>query len=198
MPRKKRENWGRGADRELKRRDEFMERKQAKVTRERERAEANKWYREIEKERKRRLDLNERHGWHGSKKVGYARRRLNHKLDLIPRQPQPVLISNAIRGQTQKWSFQGGVHKDPAIFLEQTAAPTVRLIVSINSAGKKVNGVLTLRLVKSDPVTGKDTYTLIHCRSKVHIIYDNANGDYADMRGRMLENFYKWQRNGSG
>ena len=52
--------------------------------------------------------------------------------------------------------------------------------------------------MKSDPVTGKDTYTVIHCRSKVHTIYDNANEDYTDMRGRMLENFYKWQRNGSG
>ena len=174
------------------------ERRQERETQKRERAEFAKWAREMDKERKRRLDLNEQHGWRGSKKVGLVRRRLNHKLDLIQRQPQPVLISNAIRGQTQKWSFPGGAHKDPVIFLEQTSASAVRLIDSINSAGKKVNGVLTLELVKSDPVTGKDTYTVIHCRSKVHIIYDNANDDYADMRGRMLENFYKWQRNGSG
>ena len=175
-----------------------MERRQEKITKKRERAEANKWGREIEKERVRRRELEEQKGWHGSKKIGQTRRRLLHKLDRIPRQPQPVLISNAIRGQTQKWSFKGDGYKDPVFFLEQTTASAVRLIDSIGSAGKKVNGEFTLKLVKSDPVTGKDTYTVIHCRSKVHAIYDNANEDYADMRDRMLENFYKWQRNGSG
>ena len=101
------------------------------------------------------------------------------------------LITDAIRGNTQKWTFKGAGQKDPAVFLDQTVDATVWLIGSINSAGKKVNGVLTLKLVKSDPVTGKNTYTVIHCRSKVHTIYDNANDDYAGMRERMLENFYK-------
>ena len=116
----------------------------------------------------------------------------------LPRQLRPVLITDAIRGNTQKWTFKGTGQKDPVVFLDQTVDATVWLIDSINSAGKKVNGVLTLKLVKSDPVTGKNAYTVIHCRSKVHTIYDNANDGYADMRERTLENFYKWQRNGSG
>ena len=51
---KKRENWDREADRELKRRDKAAEKVTAAETRRRKRAEAAKWNREIGKERTRR------------------------------------------------------------------------------------------------------------------------------------------------
>ena len=57
---------------------------------------------------------------------------------------------------------------------------------------------MTCKLVKTDPATGEDTFTIAHFRSKVHVIYDNVNEDYAGMEERMLENFYKFQRYGSG
>ena len=157
--------WEKSSEKELGRRVRFMDRLHTKETRARERAEFKKWQKEIR--------ANERR---------------------LPRQLRPVLITDAIRGNTQKWTFKGTGQKDPVVFLNQTVDATVWLVDSINSAGKKVNGVLTLKLVKSEPVTGKNTYTVIHCRSKVHTIYDNANDGYADMRERMLENFYKWQR----
>ena len=51
---KKRENWDREADRELKRRDKAAEKVMAAETRRRERVEAAKWNREIGKKRTRR------------------------------------------------------------------------------------------------------------------------------------------------
>ena len=50
IDRKKRENWGREADRELKRRDKAVEKKTAKETKKRERAEFLKWDKEIQSE----------------------------------------------------------------------------------------------------------------------------------------------------
>ena len=49
---KKRENWDRDADRELKRRDKAAEKKTAKETKKRERAEFLKWNKEIQSEEK--------------------------------------------------------------------------------------------------------------------------------------------------
>ena len=43
------------------------------------------------------------------------------------------LISNAIRGNTQKWLVKGDGYKDPTVFLESTAPAVERLINSINS-----------------------------------------------------------------
>ena len=53
MYRRKRENWGREANRELKRRDKAVEKATAAETRKRECAEASKWRLEIEKEQTR-------------------------------------------------------------------------------------------------------------------------------------------------
>ena len=195
--------WTREADKEYLRREKILECLQARATKGRERAEAAKWNKELRPEATRRAheyekrrDLQEAPRWHGKRKYGKIREQFRRRFERIPQQPQPVLISDAIRGNTQKWVFKGNDYKHPVVFLENTGPAVVRLINSINSAGKKVNGVLTKKLVKSDPVTGEDTYTVIHRRSKVHTVYDNANEDYDDMRERMLENFYKWQRNG--
>ena len=52
---RKRENWDREADRELKRRDKVVEKEVAAETRKRERAEFLKWSKEIGEEKKRRV-----------------------------------------------------------------------------------------------------------------------------------------------
>ena len=85
--------------------------------------------------------------------------------------------------------FKGDRYKDPVVFLEDIGLAVVRLINSVNSAGKKVNVVMTCKLVKTDPATGEDTFTIAHIRSKVHVIYDNVNEDYVEMKERILENF---------
>ena len=86
--RKKRENWDREADRELKLRDKFMEREQAKVTRERERVEFKKWEKEIKAEDVRReqlRDIGEAPSWKGSKRIGQIRRRFRRKFERVLR-----------------------------------------------------------------------------------------------------------------
>ena len=79
---------------------------------------------------------------------------------------QPILISHAIRKNTQKWFVKGAGYKDPCIFLDSTTPAVIRLIDSVNSAGKKVNVVLICKMMKTDPATGENTYTVAHFRSK--------------------------------
>ena len=88
--------------------------------------------------------------------------------------------------------------QDPAVFLESTAPAVERLINSINSAGKKVNVVLTCKMVKTDPATGKNTYTVAHFRSKTHTMFDNVRDEYSVICKRVLGNFANFQRMGSG
>ena len=54
------------------------------------------------------------------------------------------------------------------------------------------NAVLTCKMVKTDPATGKHTYTVAHFRSKSHTMFDNVCSE------QLLENFSKFQRMGSG
>ena len=68
-----RENCGREADRELKRRDKAAEKKTAVETKKCERVEFLKWNKEIQKEEtgcEILRDLNEEKGWRGSKRIG--------------------------------------------------------------------------------------------------------------------------------
>ena len=86
MPRK--ENWNRGADKELALREKLIERLQAKATKSRERAEANKWLKEIQTEEARRQklrDVSEEKGRRGSKKLGQIRRRFRRKFERVLR-----------------------------------------------------------------------------------------------------------------
>ena len=68
---------------------------------------------------------------------------------------QPILISRAIRRNTQKWFVKGDGYNDSDVFLKSTAPAVERLIDSIGSAGKKVNVVLICKMMKTDPATGK-------------------------------------------
>ena len=80
--------WTRVSDKESVRREKFMERLQAKATRNRERVEMAKWDEELRQEEQRReklQDLQDERGWKGSKKFGQVRRRLRRKLEKIQR-----------------------------------------------------------------------------------------------------------------
>ena len=64
-----------------------LERLQAKATKSRERAEANKWLKEIQTEKARRQklrDVSEEKGWRGSKKFGQIRRKFERVLQKLP------------------------------------------------------------------------------------------------------------------
>ena len=84
---KKRENWYRDADHELKRRDKAAEKKTAKETKKRERAEFLKWNKEIQSEEKRReilRDLEEAKTWNPKNTKKWAaqnRRRFRRKFE---------------------------------------------------------------------------------------------------------------------
>ena len=109
---------------------------------------------------------------------------------------RPILISNAIRRNTQKWLVKGDIgYEDPLIFLKSTAPTVEHLIDSVNSAGKIV---LICKMMKTDLATGKTTYTVAHFRSKTHTMFDNVRDEYTIICDRVLENFANFQHRGSG
>ena len=62
----------------------------------------------------------------------------------------------------------GGGFKGPVVFLESTTSAVERLINSIDSVGKKVHTVLVCKMVRTNPETGKDSFTIAHFSSKTH------------------------------
>ena len=54
------------------------------------------------------------------------------------------------------------------------------------------------KMVKTDPATGKNTYTVAHFRSKTHTMFDNIRDEYSVIWERVLENFANFQHMGSG
>ena len=224
------ENWGREADRELKRRDKAVEKATATETRKRERAEAAKWRREIGKEQTRRekvaaVETRKRERkehlkwareigkeeirrvrrqdektaaetkkreraeflkwkkeirqeeerrefqlWKGKKKFLTVRKRLSRVIQ-HQKNVRSILISRAIRRNTQKWLVKGDGYKDPLIFLKSTAPTVERFINSVNSAGKKVNVVLICKMMKTDPAAEKPrTPSLILGRKRILLL----------------------------
>ena len=99
---------------------------------------------------------------------------------------RPILISNAIRRNTQKWLVKGDGYKDPLIFLKSTAPTVERLIDSVDSEGKKVSVFLVCKMMKTDLDTGKTTYTVAHFRSKTHTVFDNVRDEYTIICDRVL------------
>ena len=132
---KKRENWDADADRELKRRDKFMERQQAKLTRERERAELNRWTKEIQAEGERRQklrDIDESKSWHGSKKFGQIRRRFRRKFERVLRKLPTFNVVKTYSNANARFTTYFGTYKvyvygrvDPAVVFKKTLDLTV-------------------------------------------------------------------------
>ena len=132
-----------------------------------------------------------------------AKKKLGSKLKKIEksgRNLRPILVSEAIRRNTSKWMIPGGGFKDPLVFLESTTLAVERLINSINSVGKKVHTVLVCKMVRTDPETGKNTFTIAHFSSKTHsmISEEYVKNEYLTMKEKMLENLAKYQKLGSG
>ena len=50
---------------------------------------------------------------------------------------RPILVSSAIKKNTQKWIIKGDDYVDPTVFLENTTSTVERLISSIDSVGKR-------------------------------------------------------------
>ena len=151
-----------------------------------------KWLKEIHAEETRR-EFQRREG---KKKFLTVRKRLSRVIQ-HQKNVRPILIFHAIRRNTQ-WLVKGDGYKAPLIFLKSTAPIVERLIDSVNSAGKKVNVVLICKMMKTDPATGKTTYTVAHFRSKTHTMFDNVRDEYTIICDRVLENFANFQRRGSG
>ena len=86
------------------------------------------------------------------------------------------------------------------VFLESTTPAVERLINSIDSVLKKINTILTCKMVRTNPETGKDTFTISHFRSKMHrmISEEEIRSEYPVMKEKMLENLAKYQKLGSG
>ena len=141
--------------------------------------------------------------WKGKKKFRDVRRKLENKLKKIEKSGKnlrPTLVSEAIRRNTSKWMIPGGEFKDPNIFLESTAPAVERLINSIDSVGKKVYTVLVCKMVRTNPETGINTFTITHFSSKTHsmINVEDVKNEYPSMKEKMLESFAKYQKLGSG
>ena len=63
---------------------------------------------------------------------------------------------------------------------------------------KRVNTVLICKMVKTNPATGEETYTISHFRSKTYSIINNTENEYSVIVEEMLENLAKFQKQGSG
>ena len=164
--------------------------------------ETQKWEREIKKEEKRQAKVLDDLKWKGKKKFRDVRRKLENKLKRIKKSGKnlkPTLVSEAIRRNTSKWMIPGGGFKDPTVFLESTTPVVERLINSINSVGKKVHTVLVCKMGRTNPETGKDTFTIAHFSSKTHsMISEDVKNEYPAMKEKMLESLAKYQKLGSG
>ena len=165
--------------------------------------ETQKWEREIRKEEKRQVKILDDLKWRGKKKFRDIRKKLQNKLKKIEKSGKnigPILISEAIRRDTSKWVINGNGFKDPEVFLESTTSAVERLINSIDSVGKKVNTILVCVMVRTNPETGRDIFTIAHFRSKTHNIIseEDIRTEYSVMKEKMLENLAKYQRLGSG
>ena len=165
--------------------------------------ETQKWEREIRNEEKRQAKVLDDLKWRGKKKFGDIRRKLENKLKKIKKSGKnirPTLVSEAIRRNTSKWAINGDGFKDPVVFLESTTPAVERLIISIDSVGKKVHTVLVCKMVRTNPETGKDTFTIAHFSSKTHslISEEDVKNEYSVMKEKMLESLAKYQNLGSG
>ena len=178
-------------------------RQEAKENKQRLAMETKQWEREIKQEEKRQAKVLDDLRWKGSKKFGNIRNKLQRKLGKIQEQGKnirPRLVSEAIKKNTSKWSINGGIFKDPKVFLDVTTPTVKRLIDSIDSVGKKVNTVLVCKMVRSDPATGENMFTIAHFRSKTHNIVgeDDVATEYNEMKEKMLESLAEFQKRGSG
>ena len=164
----------------LQKRREKEERMRKKADEDRLKKETQKWEKEIRAEEKRREEEKRQ-----------ARRLKNLR---------PIQVSEAIKKNTSKWMIPGGGFKDPLVFLKSTTPAVERLISSTNSVGKKVHTVLVCKMVRTDPETGKDTFTIAHFSSKTHsmISEEDVKNEYLTMKEKMLENLAKYQKLGSG
>ena len=164
----------------LQKKREKEERMRKKADEDRLKKETQKWEKEIRAEEKRREEEKRQ-----------ARRLKNLK---------PIHVSEAIKKNTSKWMFPGGGFKDPLVFLESTTPAVERLINCTNSVGKKVHTVLVCKMVRTDPGTGKDTFTIAHFSSKTHsmISEEDVKNEYPTMKEKMLESLAGYQKLGSG
>ena len=113
--------------------------------------------------------------------------------------PDPVLVKSGVKGKVEKWRVDGEGYKDPRVFLNNTRAGVERTINSVERT-KKASIALTCQMVRSDPKTGEDTYTAAHFRSTTHQIItpEDTTEHYGEMVEKVLENFAKFQKRGSG
>ena len=152
-------------------------------------------------EKKRRREIKKE--YERKERFRIAKKKLGSKLKRIEKSGKnlrPIQISEAIRRNTSKWMIPGGGFKDPLVFLESTTPAVEKLIISINSVGKKVHTVLVCKMGRTNSETGKDTLTIAHFSSKTHsmISEEDVKNEYPTMKEKMLESLAKYQKLGSG
>lgn len=85
-------------------------------------------------------------------------------------------------------------------FLNITTRYVENLVNNTNSVGKKLKTVLVCHMVRSDPNTGKNIYTLALFNSDTHSIVTDKDSttEYKVMKAKMLESFAEYQKLESG
>ena len=176
--------------------DEIMRGEKERETKEKERKEFLKWKREIRLEKKRR-EAAETKKKEREKFLKWRREIKENELEIRTR---PILVSSAIKKNTQKWIIKGDDNVDPTVFLNSTSHKVIRLINSIDSVGKKVHTILVCKIVRADPETAKDTFTIAHFSSKTHsmISAEDVETEYPIMKEKLLESLANYQKLGSG
>ena len=136
--------------------DDIMRGQKVREAKEKERKEYLKWRRGIRQEEKRREKFIAAETKKRERKeyLKWTHEIRENERDISTR---PILVSSAIRRNTQKWIIKGDDYVDQTVFLNSTSHKVISFINSIDSVGKKVHTVLVCKMVRTDPETGKNT-----------------------------------------
>ncbi len=93
--------------------------------------------------------------------------------------------------------MDGSQYKDPDVFLFDIKSSVKKMVDSVDRS-KKVNMNLSCVLEKEDPKTGNKEEDTFGARSGTHTVTVQLGDMYNEMKDKMRENLFKFQRNGSG
>ena len=117
--------------------DEIMRGEKEWEVKERERKEFLKWGREIRLEEKRREKILAAGATRKREREEFLKWEREIQENELKIRTRPILVSSAIKNNTQKWVINGDDYVDPTIFLNSTSHKVIRLINSIGSVGEK-------------------------------------------------------------
>ena len=175
-------------------------------------AEAQKWKKETQRlrrnarARERRAEENRRTAegkWRGKKKFSRLQFEVGDKLSKIWGKPReilkPILAKHAIKKKVKKYVITPNGNYDPSYFLTITE-DEVKTLINSETEPRNVRMSLACEMVRSDPKTGEEVFTIAHFGSKNHKLIgtDDTEETQDIMREKMLKSFSEYQRRGSG